>query len=74
MRQRISTTRIALMLGTAGAQVWLGQAHASQGPGVATGTASAAMQFAMAIAVYGSSALLLIAGLIGAAWRRKVRS
>jgi hypothetical protein len=39
---------------------------ASQGPGTAAGTASSFTQFAMAILVYGTSALVVGAGLIGA--------
>ena len=42
----------------------------SQGPGVATGTASHFIQLAMAIIVWGASALLVGIGLIGAARRR----
>lgn len=71
MIRMVSTMMITLMLGAAGAHMWLDQAQASQGPGVAIGSASAAMQLAMAIAVYGGSALLVATGLIGAARRRK---
>jgi hypothetical protein len=45
-------------------------AFASQGPGGGPGTASAFTQLAMAIIVYGASALVVAAGLIGAARRR----
>lgn len=45
-------------------------ACASQGPGIAPGTASAFTQMAMAIAVYGLSAGIIIVGLIGALKRR----
>jgi hypothetical protein len=45
---------------------WASAAFASQGPGGGPGTASAAMQLAMAILVYGASALVIAAGLIGA--------
>ena len=45
-------------------------AHASQGPGGGLGTASPSTQLAMAIVVYGGSALILAAGLIGALKRR----
>ncbi len=41
-------------------------ALASQGPGVESGTASPLMQLVMAILVYGASALVIGAGLIGA--------
>ena len=46
-----------------------GTAMSSQGPGVMPGTASASLQLAMAIIVYGRSTLLVGAGLIGAARR-----
>ncbi len=71
---RISTIVVTLAVVSAASQLWLEQAQASQGPGVMPGTASATMQLAMAIAVYGGSALLLVASLIGAARRRKVRN
>lgn len=41
-------------------------ALASQGPGVAQGTATGFTQMAMAILVYGAAALVIGAGLIGA--------
>jgi hypothetical protein len=41
-------------------------ALASQGPGTGAGTASGFTQLAMAILVYGASALVVGAGLIGA--------
>lgn len=47
-----------------------GAALASQGPGGAMGTASHLTQVAMAILVYGASALVIAAGLIGAARRQ----
>jgi hypothetical protein len=50
-----------------------GQALASQGPGGGPGTASSFTQLAMAIIVYGTSALVVCAGLIGAARRRRTR-
>ncbi len=46
---------------------WAGAAFASQGPGAGPGTASGLTQLAMAILVYGTSALVVAAGLIGAA-------
>jgi hypothetical protein len=46
------------------------EALASQGPGVATGTASHFTQLAMAIIVWGTSALVVGIGLIGAMRRR----
>jgi hypothetical protein len=45
-------------------------AFASQGPGGGMGTASHFTQVAMAILVYGASAIAVAAGLIGAARRR----
>jgi hypothetical protein len=47
-----------------------GQALASQGPGGGPGTASGFTQLAMAIIVYGTSALVVCTGLIGAARER----
>ena len=51
---------------------WSTAASASQGPGVAPGTASGFTQLAMAIIVWGTSALVVGIGLIGAA-RRHMR-
>jgi hypothetical protein len=45
-------------------------ALASQGPGGAPGTAGPVTQLVMAIVVYGGSALILAAGLIGALKRK----
>jgi hypothetical protein len=50
--------------------LWANTAFASQGPGGAPGTASSFTQLAMAIVVYGTSALVVGIGLIGAARRR----
>jgi hypothetical protein len=47
-----------------------GAAFASQGPGGGPGTAGSFTQAAMAIIVYGTSALVVGAGLIGAVRRR----
>jgi hypothetical protein len=44
---------------------WADAAFASQGPGGGPGTASGFTQLAMAILVYGTSALVVGAGLIG---------
>jgi len=69
VRQRIS--RFAA--GTAAALAafsWTTMAMASQGPGVANGTASHFTQLAMAILVWGASALVVGIGLIGAARKR----
>jgi hypothetical protein len=58
-----STSALASLL-------WANAAFASQGPGGGPGTASSFTQLAMAIIVYGTSALVVGAGLIGAARRR----
>lgn len=47
-----------------------GSAFASQGPGGGMGTASNLTQVTMAVLVYGASALIVGAGLIGALRRR----
>jgi hypothetical protein len=47
-----------------------GCALASQGPGGGMGTASSLTQMAMAVLVYGASALIIGTGLIGAMRRR----
>ena len=52
------------------AMLLAGHAHASQGPGVAPGTAGTFTQMAMAIAVYGLCAAAIAAGAIGA-FRKK---
>jgi len=52
---------------TAATLLWANEAFASQGPGGGAGTASNFMQLAMAIIVYGTSALVVGSGLIGAA-------
>ena len=45
-------------------------ARASQGPGAGMGTASHLTQMMMAVLVYGTSAIVIAAGLIGALRRR----
>ena len=50
--------------------MWDEAAFASQGPGGGIGTASHLIQPAMAVLVYGTSAIVVGAGLIGAARRR----
>ena len=47
--------------------MWDEAAFASQGPGDGIGTASHPIQPAMAVLVYGTSAIIVGAGLIGAA-------
>jgi hypothetical protein len=49
--------------------LWANAALASQGPGGGPGTASSFTQLAMAIIVYGTSALVVGIGLIGAVRR-----
>ena len=60
----------ALSLMPAAAVLCANAALASQGPGTGPGTASPLTQLIMAIIVYGTSALVVGAGLIGAARRR----
>ena len=63
-----NTLRIALAAAAIGIDViWNSAALASQGPGGGMGTAGHLTQVAMAVVVYGLSALLVSAGLIGAA-------
>lgn len=50
---------------TVAALTSIGHAHASQGPGISPGTASASLQWTMAIAVYGLCAAAIAAGVIG---------
>ena len=68
-RYRISPSAVAL---ASAAMVVLSvdTALASQGPGGGPGTASHFVQLAMAILVYGTSALVVGSGLIGALRRR----
>jgi hypothetical protein len=64
------TSQIAFAIAsTVAAVAWTSAAFASQGPGVHPGTASRFTQLAMAIIVYGISALVIGAGLIGAVRR-----
>jgi hypothetical protein len=69
MRYRVSRITFAATSAVAGL-LWTKSAFASQGPGVGPGTASSFTQLVMAIIVYGTSALVVGAGLIGAARRR----
>jgi hypothetical protein len=57
-------------LSTAATLLWASVAFASQGPGGGPGTASSLTQLVMAIIVYGTSALIVGFGLIGAVRRR----
>ena len=61
----------ALSLLPAAAVLCANAALASQGPGTGPGTASPFTQLIMAIIVYGTSALVVGAGLIGAARRHR---
>jgi hypothetical protein len=69
IRYRISRFAFAAISAVAGL-LWANAAFASQGPGVSPGTASNFTQMMMAIIVYGTSALVVGAGLIGATRRR----
>ncbi len=62
MRQRTATLALAAMLISLASDVAL----ASQGPGTSAGIAGSLTQLAMAILVYGASALVVGAGLIRA--------
>jgi hypothetical protein len=53
-----------------GCWLFANAAFASQGPGGGLGTASSFTQLVMAMIVYGTSALVVGAGLLGAARRR----
>jgi hypothetical protein len=66
---RISRFILAIVSAAAGL-LWANAGLASQGPGVGPGTASGFTQLAMAIIVYGTSALTVGVALIGAARRR----
>jgi hypothetical protein len=68
-RHRISRFAFAAISAVAGL-LWSNAAFPSQGPGGGPGTASSSTQLAMAIIVYGTAALVIAAGLIGAARRR----
>jgi len=69
MRDRILLAAIPIVTAIA----WSGAALASQGPGGGMGTASHFTQMAMAVIVYGLSAIVVGAGLIGAARRHQER-
>jgi hypothetical protein len=66
IKASISPTALAIIVCVAST----GGALASQGPGGGMGTASHLTQAAMAILVYGASAIVVGAGLIGAVRRR----
>jgi hypothetical protein len=62
MRQRVAAFALAITSIALASDAAL----ASQGPGTSAGTASGFTQLAMAILVYGASAFVVGAGLIGA--------
>ena len=65
----VSISRIALAAISSAVLLSASAALASQGPGGGMGTASPFTQLAMAVLVYGTSAIVVAAGLIGAARR-----
>jgi hypothetical protein len=68
-RLRQCTTALARAASSATGLLWTDAGFASQGPGAGPGTASHFTQLTMAILVYGVSALVIGAGLIGAVRR-----
>jgi hypothetical protein len=68
-RSRQCAAALACTASSVTGLLWAGAALASQGPGAGPGTASSFTQFTMAILVYGISALVVGAGLIGAVRR-----
>ena len=66
---RSSISRAAMAAAFVAGVSWANSALASQGPGGGMGTASHLTQVAMANLVYGASALVVGAGLIGATRR-----
>ena len=70
-RTRLPRSRTAsAMTAIAVAALWGSAALAAQGPGGGMGTASPLTQTAMSVLVYGLSAIIVGAGLIGAIRRR----
>ena len=70
-RTRTPISRAApAMTSIAAAVLWSSAALASQGPGAGMGTASPLTQTVMAVLVYGLSAIIVGAGLIGVVRRR----
>jgi hypothetical protein len=68
-RIKLPISRLAFAGASAATLLSASAAFASQGPGGGPGTASGFTQLAMAIIVYGASALVVGVGLIGAARR-----
>jgi choline-glycine betaine transporter len=69
-RERISAFALTAAMSGLVTSLGAGAVFASQGPGGGLGTASGFTQLAMAIIVYGTSALVVGTGLIGVARRR----
>jgi hypothetical protein len=69
-RERNRLTRPACLALGATLFGWANAALASQGPGVAAGTASSLTQTMMAILIYGASVLVVATGLIRALGRQ----
>jgi hypothetical protein len=69
-RARAAISR-AMPTATSIAALWSNAALASQGPGGGIGSASPLTQTVMAVLVYGMSAIIVGAGLIGAVRRRQ---
>jgi hypothetical protein len=65
-RKRSEIAQLVSAATIAAASLWADAAFASQGPGGGLGTASSLTQLTMAIIVYGASALVVGAGLVGA--------
>jgi hypothetical protein len=66
---RLAQCATAFVCTASSAMLWASAGLASQGPGAGPGTASHVTQLTMAILVYGVSALVVGAGLIGAVRR-----
>jgi hypothetical protein len=70
-RKRLALSSFAVAAASAATSLgWANAAFASQGPGGGLGTASGFTQMAMAVIVWGTSALVVGFGLIGAVRRR----
>ena len=69
-RMRTPMSRAASATAAIVAAVWTSAVLAAQGPGSGMGTASHLTQTVMAVLVYGASAIIVGAGLIGVVRRR----
>lgn len=69
LRKANRIARCACAASTLSALSAASAALASQGPGTSPGTASSFVQLTMAVLVYGTAALVVCAGLIGAVRR-----